>query len=138
MSDTLAARLKDLRLKAGLSQYALADRLQENRQRLAAYEQGRFEPPLDLATRWAAACGASLQIVLATTPHELEAALSSEERAVLARWRELSDADKALVRELLNGLGPHASEQLREAAAAVIHLLARSAPSHSARAANDS
>ena len=64
MSDTLAARLKDLRLKAGLSQYALADRLQENRQRLAAYEQGRFEPPLDLATRWAAACGANLQIVL--------------------------------------------------------------------------
>ena len=36
MSDTLAARLKDLRLKAGLSQYALADRLQENRQRLSA------------------------------------------------------------------------------------------------------
>ena len=94
MSDTLAARLKDLRLKAGLSQYALADRLQENRQRLAAYEQGRFEPPLDLATRWAAACGANLQIVLATTPHELEAA--------------------------------------------VIHLLARSAPSHSARADNES
>ncbi len=46
---TITSHLKDFRLKAGLTQEELADKLKVTRQTIIAIEQGKYQPSLFLA-----------------------------------------------------------------------------------------
>lgn len=124
MTESLTEKLRDMRIKAGLSQYSLADRLGEKRQRLAAYEQGRFEPPLELLVRWAAACGMSVRLVIEPASAAPVEAETEDERTLLREWRRLGEPDRALVLSLARGLGARCPPSLRAAVAAVVQVLA--------------
>jgi transcriptional regulator with XRE-family HTH domain len=56
--------LNALRLAAGLTQAALADRMGTTQAAIARAESGRLSPRLDFADRWARACGLPLKLVL--------------------------------------------------------------------------
>lgn len=86
-----------MRIASGLSQYQLAERLGEGRQRLAAYEQGRNGVPLDLAARWADACGHELVVKLqdkrTLSSPQLDARDQAIVDAVVAGLRTSESAD---------------------------------------------
>jgi transcriptional regulator with XRE-family HTH domain len=78
------------RLKAGLTQKELADRLGVSQPTVAAYESGRRQPTVPTLMRWLDAAGFDLRMTL--VPHEdhdevlesLERLRSSEDQE---RWR---------------------------------------------------
>lgn len=57
---SIGARLRAAREAAGLSQVALGERLGLAQSKISAYERGAWMPRLDLAWRWAQACGCSV------------------------------------------------------------------------------
>jgi transcriptional regulator with XRE-family HTH domain len=90
-SPTVAGSLILLaRLKAGLTQHELADRLGVSQPTVAAYESGRRQPTLPTLMRMLAGAGFDLELGLA--PHERhDEVLESLERlrspAEQRRWR---------------------------------------------------
>jgi transcriptional regulator with XRE-family HTH domain len=95
----LSQRLRALRLQAGLSQTQLAAKLGEGRERLSAYEQGRNGVPLELAQRWAEACG-----------HRLVVELQKQGPAGAPR---LDDRDEGIVAALVDALRRSGSQDFR-------------------------
>lgn len=61
-SDNIAAVLHEARLRAALTQQALADRLHAGRATIARVEAAKMMPSTALACRWLAACGFALHI----------------------------------------------------------------------------
>lgn len=57
---SIGARMRAAREGAGLSQVALGERLGLPQSKISAYERGAWMPRLDLAWRWAQACGCAV------------------------------------------------------------------------------
>jgi transcriptional regulator with XRE-family HTH domain len=64
----MGARLKDLRLRAGLTQEALARRADVGNDAVRNWERGRRTPGLDMAVKLADALGISLDELVGRTP----------------------------------------------------------------------
>lgn len=90
----LGARIAALRREAGLSQAALAERLQISPSAVGMYEQGRREPPAQTIVALARALGVTTDFLLtgrAGTPDEAQALEKLVERGVEAADRRLSE-----------------------------------------------
>jgi transcriptional regulator with XRE-family HTH domain len=126
--NDLVARLIQLRHEAKLSQAALAARLGVTAASIAFYETRRRRVPLEMAARWAEACGAELQHILVRPGELVEAALPDDERRLLHAYRRLHPGNQQLVADFARGL-INGSPQLRDAIAVQVPLLLASCPS---------
>ena len=61
---SIGARMRAAREAAGLSQVALGEKLRLPQSKISAYELGKWMPRLDLAWRWAQACGCSVDALV--------------------------------------------------------------------------
>jgi transcriptional regulator with XRE-family HTH domain len=104
-SPTVAGSLiLSARLKAGLTQQDLADRLSVSQPTVAAYESGRRQPTVPTLMRWLKAAGFDLRMTI--VPHEdhdevlesLERLRSPEDQE---RWRRYQRERIRAARELL-------------------------------------
>ena len=105
VSPTVAGSLiLSARLKAGLTQQELADRLSVSQPTVAAYESGRRQPTVPTLMRWLKAAGFDLRMTL--VPHEdhdevlqsLEGLRSPEDQE---RWRRYQRERVRAAREQL-------------------------------------
>jgi transcriptional regulator with XRE-family HTH domain len=124
----LVDRLIDLRHQAGLSQAALAAKLNITGASVAFYETRRRRVPVAMVRRWVEACGLELHEVFLAPGTVLEATLEGNERRLLADFRDLHEDDRRLVLDFARGLRG-GSPILREAIALQVPLLLRSATS---------
>jgi transcriptional regulator with XRE-family HTH domain len=63
-----AALLREARLRAGLSQVALAERIGKDRVQIGRWEAGQVAPSLDTLVELVRACGFDLPLILAPVP----------------------------------------------------------------------
>ena len=63
-STTLGARLRDLRTKAGLTQWEVATMLKTRANRISDWETGRYEPSLPVLKRFAEVYGMTVSGLL--------------------------------------------------------------------------
>ena len=63
MSEPLGLRMRDLRLRAGVSQRELGRRLGVDGSHITRLENGQRSPSYGLLVRWAAACGAEASVI---------------------------------------------------------------------------
>lgn len=97
--DTPRTLVRAMRLSAGLSQRALAQRANTSQPAIARYEKGFATPSWETLQRLAAACGRRLKIEAASVPdaHDVELAelllgLTPEERlGALRRYARLRE-----------------------------------------------
>lgn len=90
----LGARIAALRREAGLSQAALAERLQISPSAVGMYEQGRREPPAQTIVALARQLGVSTDFLLtgrAGTPEEARALEELVQRGAEAADRRLAE-----------------------------------------------
>ena len=81
-------RLKDLRLKMGLSQQALADKLNVSQQTICKYENNTNEPNIDMLEAMADIFD--------------ETALNEDELAFLKKYRSINPSSRALVQQFMD------------------------------------
>jgi uncharacterized protein len=94
---TAAQIIREARLKAGLTQTGLAERLGRERAQIARWEIGGQEPSFENVQSVVEACGFSLRIEI--TEREDTPALDAELEA------SLPQAPQQRVQDLLDGLG---------------------------------
>jgi transcriptional regulator with XRE-family HTH domain len=94
---TGAQIIREARLKAGLTQTELADRLRRDRAQVARWETGGQEPSFENVQAVVEACGFSLRVEI--TEREESPALDAELQASLV------EAPQQRVRALLDKLG---------------------------------
>jgi transcriptional regulator with XRE-family HTH domain len=66
--DSAGALLREIRLEAGFSQRALAERAHTSQPAIARYERGAATPSLETLGRLAQACGRRLRLSAETPP----------------------------------------------------------------------
>jgi transcriptional regulator with XRE-family HTH domain len=90
--ETLDTLVRDVRLAAGLSQRALAQRAGTSQPAVARYEGGVATPSLETLQRLVAACGQRLQLSteVVADAHDIELAARLLELTPLQRLRALS------------------------------------------------
>lgn len=85
-------RLRELRIKRGLSQEALARQIDVGNLQIWRYENGESEPSSEILGRVARALNTSADYLLGLTddplPLSMRDVLSPEEEAALAAWRQ--------------------------------------------------
>lgn len=106
---TLAVRIRDLRLNAGLTQEQLAEKIGVKKQNISRYENGRVEPNIRTAKKIADALGVSLEemasevdgVVMATDKPRFTITLDPELLENVLKYKEnnrLSTQSKAIQR----------------------------------------
>lgn len=98
--ESFATIVRELRLRAGISQRALAQRAGTSQPAIARYERGVATPSWETLERLAAACGRQVTVSVKTAPdpHDVELAklllaLTPEERLrALPRYARLREA----------------------------------------------
>jgi transcriptional regulator with XRE-family HTH domain len=75
-----AALLREARLRAGLSQVALAERSGKDRVQIGRWEAGQVAPSLDTLIELVRACGFDLPLILAPIPQVEDGVLTELQR----------------------------------------------------------
>ena len=75
-----AALLREARLRAGLSQVALAERSGKDRVQIGRWEAGQVAPSLDTLVELVRACGFDLPLILAPIPEVEDEVLTELQR----------------------------------------------------------
>lgn len=97
---TFAHTLKDLRLRRGLSQKELAERVGIPPNRISNYELGiNLNPPLETLRRFCIALGCPAGVLLGLTSDMI---LSADELECTEHYRMLDPAGKDVVRAVLD------------------------------------
>lgn len=100
-------RLKDLRLQMGLSQQALADKLNVSQQSICKYENDTIEPNIDMLEAMADLFDVSVDYLIgySSYAHKVEevseTALNKEEISMLQQYRALTPSSRALVKQFM-------------------------------------
>lgn len=101
-------RLKDLRLQMGLSQQALAEKLNVSQQSICKYENNTIEPNIDMLKAMADLFDVSVDYLIgySSYTHKVEevseTALSKEELAMLQQYRSLTPSTRSLVNQFIS------------------------------------
>lgn len=101
-------RLKDLRLKMGLSQQALADKLNVSQQTICKYENNTNEPNIDMLEAMADIFDVSVDYLIgfSSCAHKVEevseTALNEDELAFLKKYRSINPSSRALVQQFMD------------------------------------
>ena len=101
-------RLKDLRLKMGLSQQALADKLNVSQQTICKYENNTNEPNIDMLEAMADIFDVSVDYLIgySSCAHKVEevseTALNEDELAFLEKYRSINPSSRALVQQFMD------------------------------------
>ena len=101
-------RLKDLRLQMGLSQQALAEKLNVSQQSICKYENNTIEPNIDMLKAMADLFDVSVDYLIgySSYTHKVEEVsetdLSKEELAMLKQYRSLTPSTRSLVNQFIN------------------------------------
>lgn len=102
-------KIKELRQRAGLSQKALADKLQVAQTTIAGYETGRNEPGVDMLIRLSAALDVSID-TLVSNPHRPDIDTDAD---ILQDISGLSERDKHVIRRMIAALHDEANASRR-------------------------
>ena len=100
-------RLKDLRHKMGLSQQALADKLNVSQQTICKYENNTNEPNIDMLEAMADIFDVSVDYLIgySSCAHKVEevseTALNEDELAFL-KYRSINPSSRALVQQFMD------------------------------------
>lgn len=103
-------RLKELRLALGLSQQALADRLNVSQQTICKYENGMIEPNIDMLKTMAALFDVSVDYLIGGSPYaykaeeRTETELNQDELSFLRKYRALSASSRTTLQQLSDEL----------------------------------
>ena len=101
-------RLKELRLQMGLSQQALADKLNVSQQTICKYENDTIEPNIDMLKAVADLFDVSVDYLIgySSYAHKVEAvsetSLNEDELSMLRQYRELPSSSRTLVKQFMN------------------------------------
>ena len=101
-------RLKDLRREMGLSQQALAEKLNVSQQSICKYENGAIEPNIDMLKAMADLFGISVDYLIgySSYAHKVEevseTALNTDELSHLEKYRSLSPSSRALTQRFMD------------------------------------
>lgn len=101
-------RLKDLRREMGLSQQALAEKLNVSQQSICKYENGAIEPNIDMLKAMADLFGISVDYLIgySSYAHKVEevseTALNTDELSLLEKYRSLSPSSRALTQRFMD------------------------------------
>lgn len=101
-------RLKDLRREMGLSQQALAEKLNVSQQSICKYENGAIEPNIDMLKAMADLFGISVDYLIgySSYAHKVEevseTALNTDELSFLEKYRSLSPSSRALTQQFMD------------------------------------
>lgn len=89
--NSASALLREMRVSAGLSQRALAERAGTSQPAIVRYERGAATPSLETLGRLAGACGRQLKLSAETPPdpHDIELAEALLDLQPLERLRAL-------------------------------------------------
>ena len=91
-------RLKDLRREMGLSQQALADKLNVSQQTICKYENNTNEPNIDVSVDYL--------IGYSSYAHKVEevseTALNEDELSFLKKYRSINPSSRALVQQFMD------------------------------------
>ena len=100
---TLASRIKDLRLVAGLTQEQLAEKIGVKKQNISRYESGRVEPNIRTAKKLADALGVSLEDMAAgvSSFSSPAPALSPDEAQLVEDYRSLNKEGREYIRQTM-------------------------------------
>ena len=100
---TLASRIKDLRLDAGLTQEQLAEKIGVKKQNISRYESGRVEPNIRTAKKLADALGVSLEDMAAgvSSFSSPVPALSPDEEQLVQDYRALNKEGREYIRQTM-------------------------------------
>ena len=99
-------RLKDLRREMGLSQQALADKLNVSQQTICKYENNTNEPNIDMLEAMADIFDVSVDYLIgySSYAHKVEevseTALNEDELSFLKKYRSINPSSRALVQQL--------------------------------------
>lgn len=101
------------RLRAGLSQAALAERLGTSQPAVARWERGRSRPPMDRVLEALRACGLDLAVrVVDRDDHDLELALANVRLSERDRLRQLVEMGAFAARAVAHGVADRVSESV--------------------------
>lgn len=114
---TLIDQLVAARCRAGLSQVALASKLDLTPGAIGHYETSRRRVPISVAERWADACGHVLEVRVRPLAEERAAV-----EHVIDRFLALSDEDRVLCLRMIEDL-PGGDSVARQGIAALVGLL---------------
>lgn len=101
-------RLKDLRREMGLSQQALAEKLNASQQSICKYENGDIEPNIDMLKAMADLFGISVDYLIgySSYAHKVEevseTALNDDELTLLRKYRSLTPSSRALTQQFMD------------------------------------
>lgn len=101
-------RLKDLRLKMGVSQQALADKLNVSQQTICKYENNTNEPNIDMLEAMADIFDVSVDYLIgySSYAHKVEevseTALNEDELTFLKKYRSINPSSRALVQQFMD------------------------------------
>lgn len=106
----LGKRIKALRTKAGLTQRALAEKLNLSYSTLAMYETGKRDPDTSTLAAIAAFFHVSADYLLGLneTPAKQTETLSPDERALLEYYRKMQSREKDVVLKVAETISPDA------------------------------
>ena len=108
-------RLRQLRIDAGLTQDALADRLGIKKQTISRYENSEREPNIRTAKKLADALGVSLESLVHGFGNTVnsKSELSIDEQLLISSWRQASEDDREVVVAALRKYGMRYQEEQR-------------------------
>lgn len=101
-------RLKELRLELGLSQQALADRLNVSQQTICKYENGMIEPNIDMLKTMAALFDVSVDYLIDGSPYaykaeeRTETELNQDELTLIQKYRSLRASSRTAVQQFMD------------------------------------
>lgn len=107
----MVANLKKLRTAHGISQQKLAEAVGVSQQSINKYENHTVEPNIETLVLFADYFGVSVDHLIGRTDGQFSPplALTGEEGYLVARWRTLNEADKAMLKNLLERLSVSAT-----------------------------
>lgn len=108
-------RIRELRMANKLSQQKLGDRVGVSKMTISDLERGNMKLDLDYMRRLADALHVIPADLLPISDNPY--ALSSEERALIERYREMADGEKAMLERAAEVQTAHRSPQQRSTAA---------------------
>lgn len=103
-SHLFGERLKEERVRLGLTQIGLAEKAGQSREMLGKYERGAAEPGASVLMALAAAGIDVLYLLTETRTPTTASALSSEEAALIDNYHHADEADQAAARRILTAL----------------------------------
>lgn len=101
-------RLKKLRLELGLSQQALADRLNVSQQTICKYENGTIEPNIDMLKTMANLFDVSVDYLIGDSSYaykaeeRTETELNQDELILIQKYRSLRVSSRTAVQQFMD------------------------------------